>query len=270
VLPTDGSMNILNMSRRGMAIESQHPFTIGGDYLFELCDDGRSLVVEGRIRWSRQVLRAPTTELESAPVFRTGVAFVGIQPREARPNVQHLRQVPSSTVEQSVRQQATIDRIDRLARASDIEDAGECLLDLLAPSFERIVLFRIHRDGVRVWMGRGHTLIPDRLRTFSIDFEQPSLFLHLREGGRLFFGCLPPMIAHRKLVRCWEGSLAQECALFPIWIKTRLVAVLYADAGEEALTAAHLGQIQQSTELFSESALKQILRRKAEQRSRLN
>ena len=267
VLPSQGTMNIINMSRRGMAIETHHPFTIGGDYLFELCDEGRSLVVEGRVRWSRTILHGSAVELEPTPMFRTGVAFVGVQPRESRPNVAHLNRVPKTTLEERVEEEATFDRIDRLARADNVEDAGECLLDLLEPSFERLVLFRAHHDCVRVWMGRGQTLIPERLRALQIDFDQPSIFLHLHEGGRLFFGSLPSMIAHRQLVQCWDGMLAQECALFPIWIKSRLVAVLYADAGHRALTARHLGQIQQANELFSESVLNQILRRKAARRS---
>jgi hypothetical protein len=260
-------MNILNMSRRGMAIETQHPFTIGGDYLFELCDEGRSLVVEGRVRWSRRVMPGVIPEIEPRTMFRTGVAFVGIQPRESRPSMRHLKQVPSTSTDDRIRHEAAVDRIDRLANATNVEDAGEFLLDLLAPSFERLVLFKVQRHSVRVWMGRGHTLIPEKLRTLRIDFDQPSIFLHLHEGGRLFFGSLPPMIAHRQLVRCWEGSISQECVLFPIWIKTRLVAVLYADAGEDPLAARHLGQLQQATELFSESVVKQILKRKARQQS---
>ncbi len=270
VLPSDGAMNILNMSRRGMAIETQHPFTIGGDYLFELCDEGRSLVVEGRVRWSRRVMPSIVADVEPQTLFRTGVAFVGIQPRESRPNVRHLKQVPSSTRDDRIRQEAAIDRIDRLANAANVEDAGEYLLDLLAPSFERLVLFRVHRHSVRVWMGRGQTLLPDKLRTLRIDFDQPSIFLHLHAGGRLFFGSLPPMIAHRQLVQCWDGSIAQECVLFPIWIKNRLVAVLYADSGDDPLAARHLGQIQQATELFSESVVNQILRRKARQHAESN
>ena len=269
-LPSEGTMNIIDMSRRGMAIETQHQFTLGGDYLFELCDEGRSLVVEGQVRWSRRVLHTVAPEVDPKTLFRTGVAFVGIQARQPRPNARHLSQVPRTTVEDRVLQETAVDRIDRLANAPNIEDAGECLLDLLAPSFERLVLFRVYRDHTRVWMGRGHTLQPEKLRNLKIDFDQPSIFLHLREGGRLFFGSLPPMIAHRHLVQCWHGSISQECALFPVWIKTRLVAVLYADSGDEALTARHLGQIQQATHLFSQSVLNQILRLKARQESHSN
>lgn len=270
-LPSGGAVNIINMSRRGMAIETQNQFTIGGDYLFELCDEGRSLVVEGRVRWSRRVLQALPQQLEPSSLFRTGVAFSGIQSRDLRPNARHLNQIPATpSYEQVIQHEAAHDRIDRLTGATNIEDSGEFLLDLLEPAFERLILLKINHGEIQVWMGRGKTLLPEKLRNLTIDFDQPSIFLHLREGGRLFFGSLPPMIAHRRLTQCWHGSLMQECAVFPIWIKTRLVGFLYADAGDEALTARHLGQLQQASQLFTESILNQILSRKAHRQAAPN
>lgn len=254
--PRGEGFRIVNMSRRGMAIEAAHPFSIGGSYLFELADQGRSLIVEGEIRWCQ---RTPAER----PTFRIGVGFVSVQARETRAPMEHLLALPAPAVQhQGDEAELAANRIKRLETADSPDEAAELLLELLSSDFEHLVLFRIVEDEIRAWLGRGPTLVPERLKKLRLDLEQASIFLHLREGGHFFYGMLPAMFAHLQLLRCWNGSLQRECVLFPVRLAGRLVAVLYADAGDQGLRPEHLGNLQGAAELFTQSLLDQILRRK--------
>ena len=248
-----------------MAIETQHPFSIGGNYLFELFDEGRSLMVEGEVRWCRRSTPAATSEeIPVSPFFRTGVSFVGLQDRALDHVVQTEGPLPASIPDSPEDdEQLTADRIARLQTADCPDESAEILLDLLAADFEHLVLFRIQGEEIRAWLGRGPTLVPERLLNLRLSLAQTSIFKHMQQGGSFFYGMLPAMFAHLQLLRCWHGSLHRECVLFPIRIKDRLVAVLYADAGDQPLTPEHLGGLKAATDLFTRSLVDQILSRKA-------
>lgn len=255
--PLGQRYRVLDISRRGMAIEAEHPFSIDGLYLFELADQGRSLVVEGEARWCEPTSSDP-------PTFRVGIAFVAINVRESLTSTAHLTALPISVEEQQGdKEELLADRMNRLENANSPDEAAELLLEILSPDFEHLVLFRIVGNTVRAWLGCGPTLVPDRLRKLRLELDQASIFLHLREGGHFFYGFLPAMFAHLQILRCWNGSLHRECVLFPVRLGGRLVAVLYADTGDRDLIAEYLGNLQGAVELFTHSLLGQILRRKS-------
>ena len=264
--PGGDQLEILDMSQRGMAIKSSRPFSIGGSYLFELLDKGRSLMIEGQVCWSQ---RAPTlpdqSDIDHRPAFRTGVAFVGIQSRAPGSPVNDLARISIPTEpEPEDERLVTADRIDRLRGSRCPDESAEVLLDLLSADFEHLVLFRIQGDEIRAWLGRGPTLVPDRLLRLRLRLDQASVFLHLQQGGSFFYGTLPAMFAHLQLLQCWNGSLLRECVLFPVRLKDRLVAVLYADAGNQPIAPEHLRSLKAASDLFTQSLIDQILRRKTE------
>lgn len=259
--PFDGDLDIVNLSRRGMSVLSQHPLGVGGTYLFELWQEGNSLVVEGVVRWSAP--RYPANQ-ELAPEesqYRAGVAFERVRSRERR-------QPWPIQVEVSGNRAPVVDRLavarTTLAEADSIHAGAEGLLDILEPQFERLVLLRCSANSVRAWMGRGRTLRPMQLQSLEIRLDQPSLFLHMREGGSFYRGRLPEMPLHQDLVQCWNGNLDQDCVLIPIRIGHRLVTVLYADTGEAELTSESLDLLRRSGALLEESMSSLILRKKAE------
>ena len=263
--PAGTRLEILNMSQRGMAIETQHPFSVGGNYLFELHDEGRSLMVEGEVRWcTRTTSRETPEELSISPFLRTGESFVGLQNRTVDPVAQAQIPLPAPQTElPGDDEELTADRIERLQKADCPNESAEILLDLLTADFEHLVLFRLQGDEIRAWLGRGPNLVPERLLRLRLSLAQTSIFKHMQQGGSFFYGVLPAMFAHLQLLRCWHGSLHRECVLFPIRIKDRLVAVLYADAGDHPLTPEHLGGLKAATDLFTRSLIDQILNRKA-------
>jgi hypothetical protein len=119
--------------------------------------------------------------------------------------------------------------IAALQEVSDLEEVARVLLGYLGRSHRRVALFQVSRDRVNAWKVQGTGIDRDAFATFSIGFDQPSIFLNLRHGGGVYFGPLPPMPAHRQLARTWGGDLPRDCVMLPVRIKDRLILILYAD-----------------------------------------
>jgi len=116
-----------------------------------------------------------------------------------------------------------------LAKAGDLDQVGEILLGFLGRIYRRAALFHVTRDRVAGWRIHGQGIDREAFSQFSVGFDQPSLFLNLRQGSSLYLGPLPPMPAHRQLARTWGGDLPRDCVMLPVHVKDRMVLVLYAD-----------------------------------------
>jgi hypothetical protein len=147
-----------------------------------------------------------------------------------------------------------------LARARDLEEVGQVLLGFLGRDHRRAALFQVSRDRVSGWQVHGTGVDRDAFAAFSIGFDQPSLFLNLRQGSGLYLGPLPPMSAHRQLARTWGGDLPRDCVLLPVRIKDRLVMALYADGATKG--PVELPQMQRLMALATAAVERCILQRK--------
>jgi len=147
-----------------------------------------------------------------------------------------------------------------LAKAGDLDQVGEVLLGFLGRIYRRAALFHATRDRVAGWRIHGTGIDRDAFAQFSVGFDQPSLFLNLRQGSSLYLGPLPPMPAHRQLARTWGGDLPRDCVMLPVRVKERMVLVLYADGATGGTIS--LPTLQQLTAAATAAVERCILARK--------
>ncbi len=147
-----------------------------------------------------------------------------------------------------------------LAAVNDLEAVGQILLGFLTRDHRRAALFQVSRDRVSGWKVQGADVDREAFAAFSIGFDQPSLFLNLRQSSGLYLGPLPPMPAHRQLARTWGGDLPRDCMMLPVRIKDRLVMVIYADGANRG--PVELPQIQRLAALATSAVERCILRKK--------
>ncbi|MEA2600190.1 MAG: hypothetical protein QOF89_1182 [Acidobacteriota bacterium] len=147
-----------------------------------------------------------------------------------------------------------------LAKAGDLDEVGQILVGFLGRIHRRAALFHVTRDRVAGWRIHGAGIDREAFAQFSIGFDQPSLFLNLRQGSSLYLGPLPPMPAHRQLARTWGGDLPRDCVMLPVRIKDRMVLVLYADGATGG--AISLPHIQRLTAAATTAVERCILARK--------
>ncbi len=128
----------------------------------------------------------------------------------------------------------TLDEVEKAFEGTwDRETVAQIVLGFLGRSHRRVALFQTGRDKVSAWLAAGEGIDQAAFRKFSVGFDQPSVFLNLRQGSSLYIGPLPPMPAHRELARAWGGDLPRDCVMLPVRMKDRLVMVIYADGAKK-------------------------------------
>jgi hypothetical protein len=160
-----------------------------------------------------------------------------------------LGEAPPAAAAESPREApVTPEEVERaLAATADIEEVGRLLLGFLAHSFRRVALFQASRDRVTAWMARGDDIDQEAFARYAVSFDQPSVFLNLRQGSGIHIGPLPPMTTHRELALCWGGGLPRDCVMLPVRLRDRLVTVVYMDGGSRGLGGIDLEQMHRLT-----------------------
>ena len=174
------------------------------------------------------------------PPPRPRQTSVPLSPDEKRSLRQAQGRDPVKPLSQAGVQQA----LEAARRADDI---GVALLGFLGQEFLRLLMFRVGQGRVRGWMGRSPAFDEYGFRNWTVGFDEPSVFLNLRQGAEFFLGKLPAMPAHERLVKCWRGSLDTECAVFPVRVRSRLVCAVYGDRDSLGLVGLDVPAVQQLT-----------------------
>ena len=164
---------------------------------------------------------APRPRAVSVPLSAEERAALGVTPHPA----------PAPPPQ---RRPATIDEVEKaLAATQDREEVGRIVLTFLLRDHLHAALFQTSRDRIIAWQAQGQGIDAAVFQRYSVGFDQPSLFLNLREGNSVYLGPLPPMPAHRELARSWGGELPRDCVMLPVRLRDRLVAVIYADGSKK-------------------------------------
>jgi len=169
---------------------------------------------------------------------------------------------PVPALPEPVPEPSTLEEAEKAFEATrDRERVGRIVLAFLARNHRRAALFQVGRDKVTAWMARGD-LDVSRFEKYSVSFDQPSVFLNLRQGTAFYVGPMPPMPAHRQLAGAWGGELPRDCVLLPVKMKDRLVAVIYADGDKKGLAGIDLVQLQRLASSTAAALQRCILHKK--------
>ncbi len=151
---------------------------------------------------------------------------------------------------------------EALTAAAGRDEIGRLLVAFLAPAYRRVALLQVVRERVAGWLAQGEGIDAERFARFAVGFDQPSVFLNLRQGSGLHVGPLADMPAHRELAACWGGELPRECLLLPIRLRDRLVTVLYLDAAGGPLGRIDLEGLQRLAAATARALERLILQKK--------
>ncbi len=150
----------------------------------------------------------------------------------------------------------------RMKEVEERDDVAHAALSFLSRRFQRNLLFMVRGNTVAAWMGGGEGVDQRAFGDVEISFDEPSLFLNLREGSPFYRGPLPRLDTHQRLVRVWGGKYPKECLLLPVRIKKRLVAIVYCDGGHGDLSGVKVGELQQMTALMARGFESFLVKRK--------
>jgi hypothetical protein len=141
-------------------------------------------------------------------------------PEPKRPAPQTPRQsVPSAPARDEAPESRTPAR-DRIADAA---------LDALTQRFPRAMLLMSGQEAIQGWTARGAGLTRERISAVRIPWGDPSIFAFVKLSGTPHRGGLSRVLMPPVLAALLGPRAAAACAVFPVRIKDRLVAFLYAD-----------------------------------------
>jgi hypothetical protein len=115
------------------------------------------------------------------------------------------------------------------ARSPARDQIAEAALDELEERFPRVLLLLSAQDAVHGWAGRGSGLTRDRVGEVRIPWGEPSIFAFVKLSGTPHRGSLSRILLPAALVDLLGERGTAGCAVYPVRIKDRLVAFLYAD-----------------------------------------
>jgi MshEN domain len=156
---------------------------------------------------------------------------------------------------------------NRMMNAETRDDIADAALDFLAPRFPRVALFIARSKDVIGWSARGEGVTPARVRSISIPFWDPSIFLNVKLSRTFYLGPLPPLPKHQIIAQTL-GSRPPECAVFPVVIRDRVIAYIYVDGKDGPLPAVDLSEMNRLSDLMARAFAAYIVRAKRARESR--
>ncbi|MET0618944.1 MAG: hypothetical protein ABW056_01630 [Thermoanaerobaculia bacterium] len=119
--------------------------------------------------------------------------------------------------------------LSEIVPMSGRDHIAESTLDALAARFPRIMLLSSGQEAVQGWTGRGGRLTRGRVGRIRIPWGEPSIFAFVKLSGSSHRGGLSRILLPPAMVELLGDRGNSSCAVFPVRIKDRLVAFLYAD-----------------------------------------
>jgi hypothetical protein len=130
----------------------------------------------------------------------------------------------------------------RLHEPEDADAVAAALVEFAADRLPVVALFQVRRSVVTGWLGSG--IDEDRLESYRLRLDQPSLFFALNEGAPLHRGPLAELPAHVELNALLGKAAVGDLAGLPLRVRGRLVAVLLVASAAGPMPAAATAELQ--------------------------
>ena len=131
--------------------------------------------------------------------------------------------------------------LERLALAVDRDEIGRAAIALAADSdLERVALFGVQKERLVGWEATGPGVDGERFRRLSIPLYTPSIFASFRFSTAPYVGIVPDQPANNEFMTALGGEPPKLATAFPVVLKGRPVAILYADNGPGETRAASM------------------------------
>jgi hypothetical protein len=122
-------------------------------------------------------------------------------------------------------------------RMSARDKVAEAMLENLTERFPRVLLLVSAQESIQGWTGRGGGLARESVARVRISWGEPSIFAFVKLSGSAHKGPLSRILLPPALADLLGPKAVSSCAVFPVRIKDRVVAFLYADRAGAPLSA---------------------------------
>ncbi len=120
-------------------------------------------------------------------------------------------------------------RFDQVLAATTLDATAGAVLAALVRRFPTAAIFSSRSEGVSGWDAAGKDVNPSALRSFSVSWDEPSVFLTARISRDFYVGPLPSLPRHHELAAAL-GGWPHEGIVQPVFIGEKPVAFLFASS----------------------------------------
>ena len=145
---------------------------------------------------------------------------------------------------------------EQFAAVHDREEVIDILLSEINPLASRAAVFLIKGDVIHGWKSRN---IP--IDQLEIPIDGPSIFTEVLSRKNYYRGPLLKLPGNEPLIGRL-GGMPQDCCMIPIYIREKIVGLLYVDNGNSAVLDAGVGYINSLVAMAAISFEIVILRKK--------
>ena len=156
--------------------------------------------------------------------------------------------------------------IARLETGTTRDEIVEATLALCQSYFKRVLFFIVREPWVLGWGGRGEGFEGRLASTLRIPLDTPSVFQTTTRDKSFFLGRFAPDGENWRFLETIGKSPGTSAAVFPITLKSRVVNLVYGDAGPSANVKVELGELLALVQKVPRAYLRIIRRRIAETR----
>ena len=200
-----------------------------------------------RSRPKPENLKPPPAPFEEAEAFE----FAAVEPPREEPLHESFPPLPE-------------EGFDQVLATTNRDATAGAVLAALVRRFPSAAIFSSRSEGVTGWDAAGKDVNPSALRSFSVSWNEPSVFLTARISRDFYVGPLPSLPGHGQLAAAlggWPG----EGIVQPIFIGEKPVAFLYASSPSAgAFSAWDLAFIRQLCDAASKALANAIRLKKGE------
>jgi hypothetical protein len=148
-----------------------------------------------------------------------------------------------------------------LEDAPSRDEIARCAAELV-PDIPRVLLLASGPKGVTGWRGRGQSLTDAAVAALKIPWSRASIFVNVKLWGTPHFGTVTEELWPSALGVLLQAAPPFPCAVFPIKIQERVIALYYADRLGEPLSAADYENLEKAAAQTGAALAQLILRQK--------
>ena len=152
----------------------------------------------------------------------------------------------------------------RVLAATERDSIADAVLASLVPRFPVAAVFSSRSSGVTGWAAVGTGADTPAIRSFSVSWTEPSVFLNARLAHGYYMGPLPSLRCHQRLAAAL-GGWPEECLVQAVFLGQRPVAFLYVSSPSSgAFSTSDMTFVQGLSEVASKALANAIRLKKGE------
>ena len=156
---------------------------------------------------------------------------------------------------------------ERILSAGDRDTIADAALSYIEPFFPLVALFIARKDDVIGWQVRSPTASRSKFKATRIPFRDPSIFLNVRLSGAPYQGPLPELPSHAPVLEAF-GRRPDHCAIFPVFLRKRIVAFVLVEHTQAALPRERVEEMKNLASAVADGLAALIVQQRGRQRGR--